>query len=614
MTKQFNLSALAEKIRAAKESQALSSHKTIESTTKTLPLPALRVQLPSNTMTNLLEIVEQQVKELTGVPSEELIRIEEVSRENDYSTSLDKYGNTIHLNSRQTEFVKLATAGRSCALIGAAGTGKTTTQRAAINALIDSGLIPPIGKHEHSHLPQSESALGIVICAFTRRATNNIRRNMSEDLQSNCITIHKLLEYQPVEVTVTDPETGRDRTTKPFLPTRNSSHPLPDTIKTIIIEEASMVSIQLYQEIIDACPHKPQLIFLGDIQQLPPVFGAAILGFALNSLPVIELTEVYRQALESPILSLAHRILSGNPILPSALEQWNQKEKGLILHPWKKSISPESATTLLAKFFISALAKGEYNPETDGILIPFNKSCGTIELNAHIANSIARTEGRTTYQILHGFLASYYSIGDKCLYDKEDAIILDIYPNPGYAGKTPLVEATNLSYWGHYISSDDPNAIDPSFHHSTEIDGEEDVDALLEMVHSAGYEGDDEERTRAASHKIKLKLLDTDREVTISSAGDMKKLDLGYAITVHKSQGSEWEKVFLCLHKSHSTMLQRELLYTACTRAKSQLMIICEKDSFQKGIESQRIKGNTLQDKAQYFKGRYDESEVPTFW
>src|SRR5690606_7022031 len=147
-------------------------------------------------------------------------------------------------------------------------------------------------------------------------------------------------------------------------------------------------------------------------------------------------------------------------------------------------------------------------------------------------------------QILHGFLASYYSIGDKCLYDKEDAIILDIQPNPSYSGKTPLEPSTSLNYWGHYASSDSDQ-----FHSQMGAigeSGEDDVDALLSQVSAASFEGDEDERTRAASHRITLKLLDSDREVTISSAGDMKKLDLGYAITVHKSQGSEWSKVFLC--------------------------------------------------------------------
>ena len=68
-------------------------------------------------------------------------------------------------------------------------------------------------------------------------------------------------------------------------------------------------------------------------------------------LPVVELVEVHRQALDSPILSLAHRILSGKPITPAELPSLNVPSK-LKLHPWKKRISSEAATITLAKFFI----------------------------------------------------------------------------------------------------------------------------------------------------------------------------------------------------------------------------------------------------------------------
>lgn len=591
MNKRIDLSALRAKILAAQASQKASQGITIES--------SQNVENQSNPASIQAASAGQSISHTNNASNAQLL------------SGLDKFGNSIQYNQAQSDFIRLASTGKSCVLIGAAGTGKTTTQRAALINVLQSGMIPPLGSHDHSHLPASTQP-GIAICAFTRRATNNIRRNLSEDLQPNCLTIHKLLEYQPVEFETYDPETGKTIRSKRFEATRNRLNPLPPTLKLIVLEEASMISTQLYMEIIDACPHKPQFIFLGDIQQLPPVFGAAILGFALAELPVIELTEVYRQALESPILSLAHRILSGQPITPSKLESWHNPEKGLLLTPWKKSISPENATLTLAKFFINAMHKGEYDPESDAILIPFNKSCGTIELNAHIANAIAREQERTTYQILHGFLASYYSIGDKCLYDKEDAIILDIQPNPSYSGKTPLEPSTSLNYWGHYTSSDSDQ-----FHSqmgAIGAEGEDDVDALLSQVAAASFEGDEDERTRAASHRITLKLLDSDREVTISSAGDMKKLDLGYAITVHKSQGSEWSKVFLCFHKSHATMLQRELLYTAVTRAKDILCVICEKDTFQKGIESQRIRGETLEEKAEYFKGKYSESDRPTFW
>jgi exodeoxyribonuclease V alpha subunit len=93
--------------------------------------------------------------------------------------------------------------------------------------------------------------------------------------------------------------------------------------------------------------------------------------------------------------------------------------------------------------------------------------------------------------------------------------------------------------------------------------------------------------------------------VTLETASEVNSMLHGYALTVHKSQGAEWEKVFVMLHQSHATMLQRELLYTALTRARSEVYVICEPDTFVKGVLSQKIKGNTLAEKAEFFKGRY---------
>jgi hypothetical protein len=319
---------------------------------------------------------------------------------------------------------------------------------------------------------------------------------------------------------------------------------------------------------------------------------AAILGYKMLELPVVELTEVYRQALESPILSLAHRILSGKPIPATELKTLNVKDK-LTLHPWQKKIEPDSATSVLASFFIKALDKGMYNPETDGILIPFNKSCGTDELNKHVATQIAKREFKAVYEIIHGWKKSYYSVGDKCLYEREDAIIESIIPNPQYVGVMPRTESMDMDYWGNGNSEADTG----------------DIDAFLDHV-SAGSGEEGEKKLRAASHIIKLYLLDSEQTVYIKSAGEIDALTLGYAITVHKSQGSEWAKVFLLFHHSHATMLQRELLYTGVTRAKEELFVICEPDSFVKGINRQRIKGSTWQEKAEYFKGKIDNMEL----
>lgn len=533
--------------------------------------------------------------EINKIISRTLSAVQQVDTTN---AGTDRFGKSITYNTRQAEAIQLISTGKSCVVIGAAGTGKTTIQKGATQALIQGGL-GRLNYSDHKYL--KSDSYGIVICAYTRRATNNIRKNLSEDLQQSCITIHKLLEYEPTEVYITDPTSGERKKSMRFEPKRVAENPLPASIKTIIIEESSMVSRELFQEIRNACQHEVQFVFLGDIQQLPPVFGSAILGYKMLELPVVELTEVYRQALDSPIISLAHRILSGNPIKSTELKSFHVKGK-LTLHPWVKRIEADSATETLAKFFVKAIEQGTYDPEQHGILIPFNKSCGTDELNKHIATKLAQHHFRAVFEIIHGWKKSYYSVGDKCLFEREDAIIKEIYPNPQYTGIPPREASHNRNYWGHKVTKEDED-IDIS-----DADDADSMDQFLQTVVATDDSG--EVKKRAASHCIKLELLDSEREITISSAGDIDALILGYAITVHKSQGSEWPKVFLCFHHTHATMLQRELLYTAVTRAREELFCICEPDTFEKGIVRQRIKGNTWQEKAEFFKGKIDNEEL----
>jgi len=503
---------------------------------------------------------------------------------------LDKYGKEITLNAKQLEFVNLAGSGKSCVLIGAAGTGKTTCQKAVVQTLIQSGKAGVLQSNGHKHLISGTP--GIVICAFTRRAVANIRRNMPADLQSNCITIHKLLEYQPTYYEVPDPVNGGTKTTMRFEPNRHAGNPLPSTIHTIIFEESSMLGTDLHQEVVDACPHNIQIIYLGDIQQLPPVFGPAILGFKLLELPCVELTEVYRQALESPIISLAHRILSGSALKAQDFEAWNHPGQ-MKIRPWKKKIDALNAVITLGSVFSAFAKEGVYDPEEDMILLPFNKGCGTIELNKIIANYLARSRNAVTHEIVAGFNKLYLSPGDKVLYDKEDAIVISIEKNPAYTGTQPCPASATLDYWGH----------DPELHTPDVLSGNPDdhVDFMLSQV---AMSEDSEDRVKKCSHIIKLQMRDSETEVKVDTAGDANSLLLGYCLTVHKSQGSEWRKVFFCLHNSHATMNQRELLYTAVTRAREELYVICEPDSFVKGIESQKVKGNTLAEKAEYFKGK----------
>lgn len=534
----------------------------------------------------------------------ELTEFTEAERSED-TTSTDRFGKVITYNELQQQFVTLAAAGKHCILIGAAGTGKTTCMKGVVSNLIQSGQAGILDPGDHKYLQAGTP--GIAVVAFTRRAVNNIRRNMPEDMQANCITIHKLLEYEPAFYTVIDEETGRERNKVEFIPTRNEMRPLPDSIHTLIFEESSMVGTDLYRQIKNAMCHPHQEIFLGDIQQLPPVFGPAVLGFKLQVLPTVELTEVYRQALESPIIRLAHRILSGQIIETQELEKMIQTPE-LVIKPWSKTITPGAALTVLGNnipdangrlgLFPSLIANGGYDPTEDMILIPQNVGLGSIELNNYIAQYLAHTAGREVWEVVAGFNKHYFSVGDKVMYERSDGIITKIETNPLYSG-SKLVRAPSrtLTYWGMEISrtkKEENRGVE-----NAEFD---DTDFLLGQAAIS-----DEDRVHAASHTITIKLADSDNEIKIDKASQINNTILGYVLTVHKSQGSEWRRVFVIFHKIHNRMLQRELLYTAVTRAKEELVVICEKDSFIQGIESQRIKGNTLAEKAIYFKGKYVE-------
>jgi len=513
-------------------------------------------------------------------------------------TTYDSHGRAkdIELNDKQYQFVETLLRGESCVLIGAAGTGKTTCTKAAVQALINQGVAPLQGTHKYlvSGLP------AIIPCAYTRRATNNIRRAMSSDIAANTITIHKLLEYSPVYYEVTGDD-GKVKKTMRFEPLRDMYNPLDSSIAVIMIDEASMLSTALHAEVQAALLDKKQVIFIyiGDIQQLPPVFGSAILGFKLLELPVIELTEVYRQAMDSPIIRLAHRILSGKMLMENEIKspEWNIPGQ-LQFIPWTKRLSSEQALINVSNTLTQAYDAGKYDPNEDVILCPFVKemsankqiNLSTIGLNRYIANHIARKNQWVTYEIIAGFKNFYYSVGDKVLYDKEDAVITAIEPNNSYVGKPFQAESPTLDYWGH----------DP-FGHGAIKNADMDIDKILALAEQTISEDD---KTIQASHIITVQVLDTGDYVQMNSLSQLNNLSHSYAMTIHKSQGSEWRRVFLVFHSSHACMIKRELLYTAVTRAREHLVVICEKDTFSKGILTQAIKGNTLEEKAEYFKGR----------
>lgn len=541
----------------------------------------------ADSLANLRAIMAAKLK-----PKSESVGEARSTPANTYTSELDspkQISQGIQYNEKQSEFISIASS-QSCVLIGAAGTGKTTATGGLIKSLSLDLSFPPLDSTGHKHL--TNGTPGIVCCAFTRRATNNIRRVMPENMKGNCLTLHKLLEFMPEYYEDFDAE-GKAKTKMRFVPNRHRGNPLPATLHTIIIEEASMVGTDLHDLLLDAIRHPVKLIYLGDIQQLPPVFGPAILGFKLLELPVIELTEVYRQALDSPIIRLAHTILRGEPLTLDKTTGANQPHNvpgKLTLHAWKKSLTEDGCNLVSASFFKQAYATGAYDPENDIILIPFNKSFGTIELNKHLATFLTRARDAEVYEIIAGFQKKYFAVGDKVMYEKEDAKIIRIARNLRYVGKPPAKPSKQMDYWGHGADGDSKTLT------------HEEIDRMLEQASV-------DERQNQASHVITLYCEDREEEVSIETAGEINALDLGYAITVHKAQGSEWRRVFFLSSKLHNVMLNREMVYTAVTRAREHLYVICDHELFQRTVTQQKIKGNSLAEKAIYFQGRFIEQK-----
>lgn len=500
----------------------------------------------------------------------------------------------MEFNPEQLAAIELGLQGKSFCLIGAAGTGKTTVTQELIARLQRAAHMRPLADST-KHL--TSGAPGIVICGFTNKAVNNIRKKLPANLQGHCITIHKLLEYAPTYYEVVDDE-GQMKTTMRFEPSRFAGNPLPH-ISTIIFEESSMIGTDLYKQVLEALPRPAatQFIFLGDLNQIPPVFGPSILGFKLAELLTVELTHVYRQALESPIISLATAIRTASSDVPINLLTTVKTDKGehgnLTIHPWKKRIDKDSAIVVMKNFLNKMIDSKEYDPKEDMILCPFNKSFGTIELNKIIADKLAKDSGSTVYEVIARYTKSYWSIGDRVLVDRHEAVITKITNTVGYIGKLPRTESKTLDRWGFDPESDTPT-------------NELTADQILNVLDTLGGSEDDEAKN-LASHTITVYFPDLDESRDLNTAGEINSMLLGYCLTIHKSQGSEWQRVFLFLHDSHATMISRELVYTAVTRSRHSLYIVCEgntsgkMNSLQRAASRPIIPGITLQEKIAYF-------------
>ena len=516
------------------------------------------------------------------------------------SSSEVSFGN-ITLNEQQAYAVELASKGKSFVLTGAAGTGKTTTQAAVVEALEK---LDAFETHDFKYLGNAPS---IAIVAFTKVAVRNIQKAVKKNpvtakYAAHCMTIHTLLEFCPEEVDRIDSTTGDPYTTKMFMPQRHAGNPLK--ITHLIIEEASMVGLDLWKQLHDALLPGVQIIYLGDINQLPPVFGLSVMSYALCKLPVVELTHVYRQALDNPIIANAHRILRGEMVVVDPEDQ----RFTIVTGNAKHKIGQDRMSLALTQMLNNLNSIGDYNEHEDIILIPFNKQLlGTKSMNEKIATFLGKKREAVVHNVKAGFNEWFLAVGDKVLVEKQAAWIVDIQENPKYFGK-PTKPPALWARDGTLLS-----AVDIDFDADDDSGLADYADFKMEDVE------DEDMGKRAASHIVTIAFSNpfnpeaTEEDINDSklfrqelrSAGEFRDevFQFGYCMSVHKSQGSEWRKVFFIIHYDFAMMLNREMMYTAITRAREELVLIGKEDLIEASIKKQRIAGTGLQEKILHFNG-----------
>lgn len=554
---------------------------------------------------SLKELLEQRTgTKTTTVIEEKKINIHEVEEDDSGKVKAPHYTDSatfaldIILNDKQQASVDFIPMDKSFVVLGAAGTGKTTSERAMMHKILESPNLKTCSFKVAGELRIDAPSVAIV--AYTRRAAANsakaILRDpiLRESLPHNIMTIHALLEFVPEEYFDVADQKMKFR----FAPKRNKENPL--TITHLIIEEATLLGLDLWEQLYDALPYDVQIIYVGDINQLPPVFGPSILNYALTQLTVIELTQVYRQAEGSPIINNAHRILKGEMLV-----EGNNEMGKLVIVSGKNPTAVGQAKTAaaLGVMFEQYYNMNLYNPDEDIILSPWNKrDLGTDNLNKYVAEFLSKKAGTVVYELIAGFSKVYLGVNDKVMYNKRDAVIVEIERNPAYVGRQPQVEGTDLSRWGvRRIGENSKIDLD-------EMAEEGEIDYSNFSIDDMGDVG--MERKMQCSHRVTIAYEDG-VTFTLSAVGDFAPavFSLGYALTVHKSQGSEWRRVFIVLHKEHAISLSREMLYTAITRAREEVYLIAKRDVLDKAVVTQRVKGNTLADKIEFFNSGIQQND-----
>lgn len=377
---------------------------------------------------------------------------------------------------KQRFAVKTAVERGLLILTGGPGTGKTTALKGIISLFEQQGL-------------------DISLAAPTGRAA----KRMSEVTGREAKTIHRLLEVE------------WDDSDRPVFQ-RNERNPLE--ANAVIVDELSMVDIYVFSSLLKALPIGCRLVMVGDSDQLPPVGAGNVLSDMIESglLPVVQLTEVFRQAMESLIVTNAHSIVKGE------MPQLDCRDRDFFFIERDVYSVPETVTELCASRLPKAYG---YSPLDDiQVICPSRKGeTGSVNINRLLQERLNPQDGNKKEITLRGRL---FREGDKVMQIKNN---YDIYWEKGRENGTGIFNG--------------------------------DI-GILKKIDAAGGVIIVEFDGRAAEYPVDAAL----------------ELELAYAITVHKSQGNEFEAVVMPAAGITPRLSYRNLLYTAVTRAKSIMIIV----------------------------------------
>jgi len=406
----------------------------------------------------------------------------------------------ITLSHGQRQAVIAAISQGVLVITGGPGTGKTTTINTIIGMLESKGL-------------------EVTLAAPTGRAA----KRMTEATGREAKTVHRLLEVNFM---------SEDSRRQVF--NKNEESPLETDV--LIVDEVSMVDILLMQSLLKAVATGTRLILVGDVDQLPSVGPGNVLKDLIDSgtVPTARLTEVFRQAAESAIITNAHLINKGQ------YPELNIKEKDFF---FVRRQTPEDVLNTILDLVASRLPSYKnFDPCHDiQVLSPMRKShLGVTHLNNLLQaklNPPARDKKEREFRQV------IFRVGDK---------VMQIRNN--YDASWEMVNER-----GHTINQGEGV-----------FNG--DMGSILEIDEEFGV----------------TVCFDDGRRI-VYDFSQLEELELAYAVTVHKAQGSEYRVVVIPVFNGPPMLLTRNLLYTAVTRARELAVLVGEPTTLHRMVDNNRI-------------------------